>query len=177
VPIHFECPNCRAKYDVAEDMVGKPMLCRECEQRVTVAASAAAAKPVHPALKAAAASAGDVTRRSVLIGVASFLPGALLGWMGGYFWKRPLPWEGAKRERREDSADGEQPADGQQADGQQRPRGGRGRGGGGAGGGAGGGRGGGRGRGGNGQGQNGQGQMPQGQNPPAPAPPAENPTQ
>ncbi len=170
MPIHFECPNCRARYDVAEDMVGKPMLCRECEQRVTVAASAAAAKPVHPALKAAATSTGEVTRRNaVLIGVASFLPGALLGWMGGYFWKRPLPWEGRRRETPEASADGEQPADGQQADGQQRARGGRGRGGGG------GGRGGGRGRGGNGPGQNGQGQMPQGQNPPAPLPPAENP--
>jgi hypothetical protein len=169
VPIYFQCPNCRAKYDVAEDMVGKTMLCRECEQRVAVPASAAAAKPVHPALKAAAASTGEATRRSaILIGVASFLPGALLGWLGGYFWKRQLPWEGGRSGRREDSADGEQPADGQQADGQQRG-GGRQRGGGG-----------GRQRGGGGGrqrgGGNGQGQMPQGgQNPPAPNPPMENP--
>jgi hypothetical protein len=160
MPVSFECPNCRARYDVAPDMVGKTMLCRECEQRVSIPGSAAVAKPVHPALKAAAASAGEATRRNaILIGLAGFLPGALLGWLGGYFWKRPLPWEGHRRDSPEASADGEQPADGQAADGQQR-RGGRGRGPGG--------RGGGRGRGGNGQGQNAQGQNAPAQNPPMP---------
>jgi hypothetical protein len=157
MPIHFECPNCRAKYDVAEDMVGKTMLCRECEQRVPVHVTATAGKAV--AAKGTAASAGAPTRRNaVLIGLAGFLPGALLGWFGGYFWKRPLPWEGPhKREASEGNSEGEQTAEGQQpGDGQPRGR----RGGGGPRGGAG--RGGRRGN---------QGPNPRAPNPPMPDPP------
>ncbi len=172
MPVGFQCPNCKARYDIAEDMVGKTMLCRECEQRVSVPAPGAANKPAHPALKAAV-TAGDVSRRKmIVVGVSTFLPGMLLGWLGGYFWKRPLPWEGASRSRRErpeGAPEGEQTAEGQGPDGQPR-RPGRG---GGRPGGGGGGRRGGR-PGGNG-GQNPPGDNPQGGNPPPANPPAANP--
>ncbi len=141
MPIHFECPNCRAKYDVADDMIGKNILCRNCEQRVAVQRpGAGVARTAAPA----AAASGAVSRRKAVLIAAGILPVGFLGWFMGYYWKRPLPWERVKpaedsedRPRRRfrggPPPDGQAP-EGQAADGQpgagggRRGRGGRGRG-------------------------------------------------
>jgi hypothetical protein len=133
MPFHFECPNCRAKYDVADDMAGKTILCRECEKRVPVKRPGTSAVRAAPP---AAAAPGMLTRRkAVLIAVGSVVPAGLMAWVMGYYWKRPLPWEFKKpsedseeqprrrRGRGGPPPDGQaaegQPAEGQPADGQQ----------------------------------------------------------
>jgi transcription elongation factor Elf1 len=36
MPILFACPSCNAAYEVADDLVGKEVLCRECERRARI---------------------------------------------------------------------------------------------------------------------------------------------
>jgi hypothetical protein len=91
MPIPFECPKCQAKYEVADAMAGKTILCRKCDQRVPVGGQAAAAGDTHT-------PAGvPSTRRKVLLALAYAVPAGLLVTAGVYYWSRPLPWERARR--------------------------------------------------------------------------------
>jgi predicted Zn finger-like uncharacterized protein len=36
MPVQFECDHCHAAYEVTDDLSGKEVLCRECEQRSLV---------------------------------------------------------------------------------------------------------------------------------------------
>jgi hypothetical protein len=156
MPFHFECPKCREKYDVADDMVGKTILCRKCEQRVPVRPPATRVAPV-------AAGGQTPTRRKALLIALGIVPGVFLGVAGTYYRHHRFPWEYREpstefRGRRRGPPPDAQAADGQPADGQPaagQPDGGQ--------------RGGGRrgGRGGRGRGQGGQGGQG---NPPAPMP-------
>jgi hypothetical protein len=83
MPIPFQCPKCRARYEVADAMDGKTILCRECEERVSVGGQAAGGT--------------KLTRRNALAALAYGVPGGLLVVAGIYYWSRPLPWERAHR--------------------------------------------------------------------------------
>jgi hypothetical protein len=92
MPLLFECPHCRAKYEVADDMAGKAILCRECEQRGNVPASTA---------KQTGAAAGPKppTRRKALKLVAGSLAAGAVLYAGVYYWFHELPWEVPKPRR------------------------------------------------------------------------------
>jgi hypothetical protein len=98
MPIRFECTHCPAKYDVADDMAGKTILCRSCEKRGTVpsAATPPPGSAPRPTLPAAAAlrQVALPTRRSFLTPALAYgVPAGLLVFAGIYYWSRPFPWE------------------------------------------------------------------------------------
>jgi DNA-directed RNA polymerase subunit RPC12/RpoP len=45
MPIPFKCPSCKVEYQVADDLAGKPIICRECNHRGQVSGSAPPAAP------------------------------------------------------------------------------------------------------------------------------------
>jgi hypothetical protein len=120
--IPFECANCRSRYEVADGMAGKTILCRQCEQRVPVRRPGATAPRGAPA-----ASAATLTRRNALLIAGSILPAVLLGGLGAYYWNRPLPWERVKPRERKDEGPGRgrfrgaPPGEGQATEGQPPP--------------------------------------------------------
>jgi hypothetical protein len=77
--IRFECVHCRSSYEVADAMAGKPILCRDCEQRGRVAAACPASAPQDRRNFLGLALAGGA------IGVAAFV--------AGYYWPHPLSSE------------------------------------------------------------------------------------
>jgi hypothetical protein len=94
--ISFACPHCSAKYEVADAMAGKSILCRQCEQRGQVPGPAVAAG----ARQAVGAGAeGPWTRRKVLkTGAALAVPMAL--WAAfAYYWQGAHPPEIPRRQR------------------------------------------------------------------------------
>ncbi|HWG43672.1 MAG TPA: hypothetical protein VN688_12870 [Gemmataceae bacterium] len=63
--IQFECPHCKAGYEVADDLAGKMIMCRLCQKRGSVRSLAAKPAP------AAATTSNPSRRKFVLIAVAS----------------------------------------------------------------------------------------------------------
>ena len=67
MPVRFDCPHCKANYEVADDLAGKMIMCRVCKKRATV--RSLSAKP--PSMTTAAASKSgsvDTSRRNFVIG-------------------------------------------------------------------------------------------------------------
>jgi len=65
MPIRFDCPNCKANYEVADDLGGKMIMCRLCQKRGLVRSSTA--KP-SATVQSAAAAAAPSRRNFLLIG-------------------------------------------------------------------------------------------------------------
>jgi hypothetical protein len=116
MPIFFECSSCSIKYEVADDMAGKTILCRQCEQRGKVPGVVPAGNPARAAaLVGTARGQKPPTRRKAL---EWGLGGAVVGLVGFamiYYWSHPLPWELKRRPRPTNPAEadaGGPPADG-----------------------------------------------------------------
>jgi hypothetical protein len=75
----FECLHCNSRYAVADDMAGKTILCRECEQRSRVPDRQGRVPERVPA------SERPTRRRVLAIGVAGLLPVMVLG-TSAFFW-------------------------------------------------------------------------------------------
>jgi hypothetical protein len=46
MPIPFDCPHCKTRYEVADDLAGKWIMCRGCQKRGPVRSPAAAGASV-----------------------------------------------------------------------------------------------------------------------------------
>jgi hypothetical protein len=91
--IRFDCPNCKANYDVADDLADKLIMCRVCKKRGKVQSL-----PTHTSagttLPSVAKSAGKpISRRNflpiaglVLASVGAIATGALLARQP---WRKP----------------------------------------------------------------------------------------
>lgn len=104
MPIPFDCRYCGVKYEVAGDMAGKTIMCRECERRCPVPGSAKATAVLpSPAAKGSLPRAGGqpIPRGTLLRALAAVVGVGLLLFTGVYYWTRPFPWEIRKVEARE----------------------------------------------------------------------------
>jgi predicted Zn finger-like uncharacterized protein len=79
--LQFQCPHCQTRYEVADGLAGKSILCRACGQRGKVQ------PPAGPA-----ATKKPTTRRGALLTLGGLAAG-LLAIPGVYYWSHPLPWE------------------------------------------------------------------------------------
>ncbi len=113
--IRFDCPSCKANYEVADDLAGKMIMCRVCKTRGQVRSLTAAASSTAM-LVAAGASATAMSRRNFLPHLGLFL--ASLGAIGVGALLARQPWaRGREEERRrfrrppgEDKKDGKEGA-------------------------------------------------------------------
>ncbi len=92
--IRFDCPNCKANYEVADDLGGKMIMCRVCKKRGSVRSLSAAASSL--ATPAASAAAGSVSRRNFLPLAGLFV--ASLGAIGVGALLARQPWDQGKEE-------------------------------------------------------------------------------
>ncbi len=83
--VKFECPNCKAGYEVADDLANKVILCRVCQKRGTVRAAGAKATPSSGGVPSVALPSSKPSRRQTLkivagivASVASIATGAVL---------------------------------------------------------------------------------------------------
>jgi hypothetical protein len=97
--IRFDCPSCKANYEVADDLAGKMIMCRVCKKRGAVRSLTAAASA--PGLGGLAAK---TSRRNFLPYIAFFLASVGAWWVGALL-ARYQPWERG-RERPEDESGG-----------------------------------------------------------------------
>jgi hypothetical protein len=110
--VRFDCPSCKANYEVADDLAGKMIMCRVCKKRGSVRNLSAPGSAL--AMPAASAASGSVSRRSFLPWAGLFL--ASLGAIGvGALLANP-PWERGKEDdwpgrRRRGSQPGEEKKD------------------------------------------------------------------
>lgn len=88
MPIRFDCPNCKANYEVVDDLAGKMIMCRVCKKRGPVRSLAAAT--ANP-LAAAAPAGSSMSRRNFLPLAGLFL--ASLGAIGVGALLARQPWE------------------------------------------------------------------------------------
>ena len=90
--IRFDCPNCKANYEVADDLGGKMIMCRVCKKRGAVRSLSAPASSL--AMPAASVTAGSLSRRNFLPLVGLFF--ASLGAIGVGAVLARQPWERGK---------------------------------------------------------------------------------
>ncbi len=62
MPVNFDCPSCKATYEVADDLAGKMIMCRVCQKRGPVRSLTATTT------SAASKSSAEPSRRTFLIG-------------------------------------------------------------------------------------------------------------
>ena len=86
--VRFDCPNCKANYDVADDLAGKMIMCRVCKKRGSVRSLSAPASSLAAPVEGAAAA---VSRRNFLPWAGLFL--ASLGAIGVGALLARQPWE------------------------------------------------------------------------------------
>ena len=84
--VRFDCPNCKAHYEVADDLLGKMIMCRVCKKRGLVRSTTAAT-----ALPGAGVLATTTSRRNFLPFIGLFL--ASLGAIGVGALLARQPWE------------------------------------------------------------------------------------
>jgi hypothetical protein len=99
--ITFACPHCSAKYEVADAMAGKSILCRECEQRGQVPGPAVAAA-ARPAV--GAGQENPWTRRNVLKTSLTLAVPITLWAAFAYYWQGAHPPEIPRRRPPPDTA-------------------------------------------------------------------------
>ena len=109
MPVHFNCPNCKATYEVADDLAGKMIMCRVCKKRGSVGKSTAAASSAATVPGAGQSLATAMPSRRNLLPIVGFCVlslaavgvGALLArapWESGS--DRQDDWPGGGRRRR-----------------------------------------------------------------------------
>jgi hypothetical protein len=64
--IRFDCPSCKANYEVADDLSGKMIMCRVCKKRGKVQSVPATASATTPLPSAAKSDTSSVSRRDFL---------------------------------------------------------------------------------------------------------------
>jgi hypothetical protein len=122
MPVRFDCPSCKANYEVADDLAGKMIMCRVCKKRGPVRSLSAPASSATtlPAARQALAAATP-SRRNLLPFLGLFL--ASLGAIGvGALFARypPSEWfagedpEEERRRRRRFGPPDEQKKDGKE---------------------------------------------------------------
>jgi hypothetical protein len=83
MPIRFDCPSCKANYEVADDLAGKMIMCRVCKKRGQIKSLAAAGAATVPSIQKSVAL-GPSRRNFLAIGglvvasLGSITAGALL---------------------------------------------------------------------------------------------------
>lgn len=90
--VRFDCPTCKANYEVADDLAGKMIMCRVCKKRGSVRSLGAPASAL--AMPAAGAATAPVSRRKFLPWAGLFL--ASLGAIGVGVLSANPPWERGK---------------------------------------------------------------------------------
>lgn len=90
MPVRFDCPSCKANYEVADDLAGKVIMCRVCKKRGPVKSLTAAA--TLPAT--GTSSSAPMSRRNFLPIVGLFV--ASLGAIGVGALLARAPWERGK---------------------------------------------------------------------------------
>ncbi len=111
--VRFDCPNCKANYEVADDLAGKIIMCRVCKKRGSVRSLSTAASSL--AMPTAGAAAQSMSRRNFLPLVGLFF--ASLGAIGVGALLARQPWEQGKEDdwpgrRRRDQQPGDDKKDG-----------------------------------------------------------------
>lgn len=94
--VRFECPGCKANYEVADDLAGKVIMCRVCKKRGPVRSLAAAATAATTPLAASASAGAPMSRRNFLPIVGLFA--ASVGAIGVGALLARAPWERGKEE-------------------------------------------------------------------------------
>ncbi|HTU90608.1 MAG TPA: hypothetical protein VMF69_11080 [Gemmataceae bacterium] len=91
MPIRFDCPNCKANYEVADDLAGKMIMCRVCKKRGPVRSLTA------PAVAAAAGrpATDSMSRRNFLPIIGLFL--ASVGAVATGALLARQPWDQGRR--------------------------------------------------------------------------------
>jgi hypothetical protein len=93
--IRFDCPSCKANYEVADDLAGKMIMCRVCKKRGKIGSlsspDTAAATPFVAKSVAAAPSRRNFLMIGglVLASVGSIAAGALLARKPWHKWTDP----------------------------------------------------------------------------------------
>lgn len=106
--IRFDCPNCKANYDVVEDLAGKMIMCRVCKKRGPVRSAAPAASPAS--LSAAGlSSSSSMSRRNFLPFAGLFV--ASLGAIGVGALLARQPWNVGKESPEERGFRGRPPGE------------------------------------------------------------------
>ncbi len=68
MPARFDCPHCKANYEVVDDLVGKMIMCRVCKKRAAVrGGSGTIATPSLTTAAASKSSSVDAGRRNFII--------------------------------------------------------------------------------------------------------------
>lgn len=89
--VRFDCPSCKANYEVDDGLAGKMIMCRVCKKRGAVK-SLAAANPSHAtSLAAAVPAASSLSRRNFLPIAGLFV--ASLGAIGVGALLARQPWD------------------------------------------------------------------------------------
>jgi hypothetical protein len=109
--VRFDCPNCKANYEVADDLAGKMIMCRVCKKRGSVRSQSA---PASSLAMPSAAAESSVSRRNFLPLAGLFV--ASLGAIGVGALLARQPWERGKespeeQERRRRFREGRPPGD------------------------------------------------------------------
>jgi hypothetical protein len=88
MPVSFNCPSCKANYEVADDLAGKMIMCRVCKKRGPVRSLAAATSAAT--LAAAGSSMGETpSRRNVLPIMGFFLASVAAVGVGAILARQP----------------------------------------------------------------------------------------
>lgn len=88
MPVRFDCPHCKAHYDVADDLAGKMIMCRVCKKRAPV--QSLNVKPLSTTTATASKpSSAQSSRRVFLIGISL----ASLGAIGVGALLARAPWQ------------------------------------------------------------------------------------
>jgi hypothetical protein len=96
--IRFDCPSCKANYDVADDLANKVIMCRVCKKRGKVQSFSATTPSATTLPSAAKLEATPMTRRGflplaglILASAGAVATGALLARQP---WRKPSTDDG-----------------------------------------------------------------------------------
>jgi hypothetical protein len=104
MPVRFDCPHCKANYEVVDDLVGKMIMCRVCKKRATVR-SVSGTMPTPSLTTTATASkssSADTSRRNFIV----FASIASLGAIGLGALLARQPWRRWGKSASQSSAPG-----------------------------------------------------------------------
>ncbi len=90
--VRFDCPHCKANYEVADDLGGKMIMCRVCKKRGSVRSVSA---PTTSLATPGALAAASMSRRSSFLPLAGLFV-ASLGAIGVGALLARQPWERGK---------------------------------------------------------------------------------
>jgi hypothetical protein len=91
MPVRFDCPSCKANYEVDDGLAGKMIMCRVCKKRGAVRSLTAASPSQATSLAAAVPAASGLSRRNFLPLAGLFV--ASLGAIGVGALLARQPWD------------------------------------------------------------------------------------